>query len=150
MPVRFCACGCKTALKKGTALYIYEHIPRELRQEWGRKGREWGVKVERYRRFREDVDRLLKGGKFTRSDLVAAFSLVYDRAYQSGYKVALRRTVRPSIADEITARLESGPKHRRDLGSNVMAVARALSRLRGQGIVEPVERGTWALVRKAA
>jgi hypothetical protein len=145
-----CACGCGQLTNDPRADYIYEHIPREMRQAWGRKGRERGVLLRRFRLFRKDLDQLLADGRrLTRGELLATLANVYERGLQAGYHAVYRNDPRPKVIDILLQRLETGPKRRTELGDNVQAVACALSKLKARGLVRQVSRGVWELVPEA-
>lgn len=147
-----CACGCNTPLRRGVKPggYLQAHIPKALRQQWAKHGNRRRRELGKLRRFRADVDRLFAEGRATKGEIVAAMAIVYERGYLAGWSVGRKEVRKPFTVDQVLERLSSGPKRRTELGGNIQAVSCALSKLRAQGIVEPIDRGVWALARQVA
>jgi hypothetical protein len=84
------ACGarCKTFTAKYCSLAC---VPRQVRADACRKGRQTFAYRRRAAAYREDLSRL--GRTPTREDIVAILHRVYKRAYNTGYQVALRAAV---------------------------------------------------------
>lgn len=147
---RRCACGCGNPVNNPKSRYIAGHVPTSERQKYGQKGGSYQVKLRRFRRYRSDLDRLLKEGRINRGELETLLETVYQRAYIAGYHAGRRAAPRKSVTQDVLDCLSDGqPHHRKDMGASTLSVACALSRLKNRGVVEQVGLGVWRLTAQS-
>lgn len=85
-----CACGCLRRCLPACRYASRACMPSSERSRLSRESRVVSARLQRLRRFKQDLDRLPR--RMTREDIAAVLYDVYRRGYHAGRSIGVRAT----------------------------------------------------------